>query len=267
MTQVSCDVVDISGVSVTVGRVVRVITPPEPAATVDAPDSGVRSTVLRRIIVIGVIILGIIVATYLVPMPSVDWVREWRLSLGPWFPWLFFTAYAVVTMFPFPRSAFTVMSGVLFGPVVGFVGALTASMIAAVTSLVLVRRYGRQRIQPYLRTPVARGIESRLSRRGWLAVGSLRLIAACPFSLANYCSALSSVRLVPYTVATLIGMAPGTAAVVFLGDALTGSRNPWLLALTVFFFSLGIVGLVLDAKMPVPAGGDSVTTGADPRTR
>lgn len=227
-------------------------TRPEHPVGADVVTADIRSTVIRRVVVLGAVLLVIIVGSYLVPMPSVDWVRDWGRGLGGWFPYFFFTAYAVVTVFPIPRSAFTVMSGILFGPIVGFVGALTASMIAAVVAFCLVRRLGRERVQPYLRKPVVRAIESRLSRRGWLAVGSLRLIAACPFSLANYCSALSSVRLIPYTLATLIGMAPGTAAVVFLGDALTGSRNPWLLGLTVFFFALGIVGLVLDAKLPVP---------------
>ena len=91
-----------------------------------------------------------------------------------------------------------------------------------------------------------------LARRGWLAVGSLRFIAACPFSLANYCSALSSVRFWPYTLATLFGVFPGTAAVVPSGPFfLTTGPNPWLIASTAFFFALGIFGLVFDAKLPV----------------
>lgn len=217
----------------------------------------IRATVIRRIAVVSVILIVVIVGSYVVPLPSIEWVRTWGNSLGPTFAWVFFGMYAMVTIFPIPRSAFTVMSGILFGSTVGFVGAITASMVAAIISFVVVRHLGRDRVQPFLNKPVVRAVESRLSRRGWLAVGSLRLIAACPFALANYCSALSSVRFVPYVVATLICMSPGTAAVVFLGDALTGNRNPWLLALTAFFFALGIGGLVLDAKLPVPDESDT----------
>ncbi|MFW0790750.1 TVP38/TMEM64 family protein [Gordonia sp. CPCC 205333] len=224
-----------------------------PAGSDAVLATDIRSTVRRRVAVIGAVILLVIIGSYVIPIPSVNWVRDWGDGLGGWFPYLYFTLYAVVTIFPFPRSAFTVMSGILFGSAVGFVGAIIASMVAAVVSFLLVRRIGRDRIQPYLDKPVVRAVEARLSRRGWLAVGSLRLIAACPFALANYCSALSSVRLLPYTVATLICMSPGTAAVVFLGDALAGTRNLWLIALTVSFFALGIFGLVLDSKLPVPA--------------
>ncbi|GAB17348.1 hypothetical protein GOEFS_028_00120 [Gordonia effusa NBRC 100432] len=211
----------------------------------------IRSTVKRRVLV-GVIVILIFIGPYAILMPSADGVREWGEGLGAWFPYVFFTLYAVITIFPIPRSAFTVMSGLLFGPAIGFIGAITASTVAAVTSFLLVRAIGRNRVQPYLRRPVARAVEARLSRRGWLAVGSLRLIAACPFALANYCSALSSVRLLPFTLATVVGMAPGTAAVVFLGDALAGNVNFWLMASTVVFFGLGIFGLIVDAILPVP---------------
>ena len=49
-------------------------------------------------------------------------------------------------------------------------------------------------------------------------------------------------RVLPYALATVAGLFPGTAAVVILGDALTGDVSPLL-----FLVSLctGIVGLAL----------------------
>ncbi|NUS43430.1 MAG: TVP38/TMEM64 family protein, partial [Mycobacteriaceae bacterium] len=86
------------------------------------------------------------------------------------------------------------------------------------------------------------------ARRGWLAVGSLRLIAAAPFALVNYCCALSSVRLLPYVVATVVGVLPGTVAVVVLGDALTGAVDPTLLLFSAACFALGLAGLAVDLR-------------------
>ncbi|WP_246222226.1 MULTISPECIES: TVP38/TMEM64 family protein [Gordonia] len=206
---------------------------------------------IRTAVVGGLGALAVIAGAYLIPLPPIGSVRDWGDGLGPWFPWAFFTVSAVVTIAPIPRSTFTVMSGVFFGPIVGFTGAMIASTVAAVAAFLVVRRVGREKVRPYLRKPIVRTIEYRLEQRGWLAIGSLRLIAACPFSVTNYCAGLSSVRIVPYVVATVIGMAPGTAAVVFLGDALTGQRDPLLLVLTVIFFATGIAGLLLDSMLPV----------------
>lgn len=212
-------------------------------------------------IVGALVVAAILAATYLIPTPSVSLVRSWGDSLGPSFVWLFFIAYAVVTIAPIPRSTFTILAGVFFGPVVGFVGSMIASAVAAIAAFLLARHLGRARVQPYLGKPVVAAIEYRLTHRGWLAVGSLRLIAACPFSVTNYCAALSSVRLLPYTVASVIGMAPGTAAVVFLGDALTGTRSPLSLMLTGLLFAVGLTGLLLDARLPLPPTPETADEG------
>ncbi|MDS1113723.1 TVP38/TMEM64 family protein [Gordonia westfalica] len=235
---------------------------PEPApvteVTPDAAGGRRRLTfdrrVVRRALVAAAVVALILLASYLIPLPSIGSVRAWGDDLGPAFVWLFFAAYAVVTIAPIPRSTFTVMSGIFFGPVVGFAGAMIASSIAAVAAFGLVRALGRDRVRPFLKKPVVKTVEYRLERRGWLAVGSLRLIAACPFSVANYCSALSSVRPVPFTVASIIGMAPGTAAVVMLGDSLTGETDPRQLLISGALFAVGIIGLILDARLPVSSG-------------
>ena len=66
----------------------------------------------------------------------------------------------------------------------------------------------------------------RLDRSGLLAVTSLRLIPALPFSLLNYAAGLSGVRFTPYLLGTVLGTAPGTIALVVLGDAVTGRVSP-----------------------------------------
>ncbi|WP_055474599.1 TVP38/TMEM64 family protein [Gordonia sp. HS-NH1] len=226
-----------------------------------ADRRGFDRRVIRRALVVAALLAAVLAGSYFVPLPSVASVRDWGADLGPAFVWLFFLAYAVITIAPIPRSTFTVMSGIFFGPLVGFAGAMIASSIAAVAAFALVRSVGRDRVQPYLKSPVVRAVEYRLERRGWLAVGSLRFIAVCPFSVANYCSALSSVRPVPYTVASILGMAPGTAAVVMLGDSLTGDTHPLQLAVTGGLFAIGIAGLVLDSRLPV-----ANATATTPRT-
>lgn len=93
-----------------------------------------------------------------------------------------------------------------------------------------------------------RAIDDRLRRRGWLAVGSLRLIAAVPFSVINYCCGLSSIRFWPYLIATVLGVLPGTIGTVILGDALTGTTHPAMLVLSGVCLAVGVVGLVVDTR-------------------
>lgn len=210
-------------------------------------------------LLVGLLGLGIaVVVTVLVPHPSPMQVRDWAHSIGPAFPLLFFVVHTLVCVSPFPRTVFTVSAGLLFGPLLGISIAVSATTASAVIALLLVRALGREAIAPRLTHPAVKAIDRRLARRGWLAVGSLRLIAAVPFSLVNYCAAVSSVRLVPYLIATMIGSIPGTIGVVVLGDALTGHVKPIMLAFSAACFAIGLIGLGIDLalgtdKEPEPA--------------
>ena len=56
-------------------------------------------------------------------------------------------------------------------------------------------------------------------------------------------------RLLPYTLATMAGLLPGTAAVVILGDAMTGTVSPVLLLVSACTAGVGIAGLVYEWRM------------------
>ncbi|MCX5046633.1 TVP38/TMEM64 family protein [Aldersonia sp. NBC_00410] len=204
-----------------------------------------------------------IVIALLVPHPNADGVEHWVRSFGPWVPLVFLLLHAVVTVAPFPRTVFTLCAGLLFGPVVGVGLAVSATTASAVLALILVRALGRDAVSARLTHPVARAVDVRLARRGWLAVGSLRLMAPVPFSVINYCCAVSSVRILPYTLATLIGVIPGTISVVVLGAALTGDAHPAMFAVSAACLVLGAAGLLIDARLaapaPVPAANEKRT--------
>ena len=194
-----------------------------------------------RMILTGGVMAILVAVALLVPLPSAVQLRDWAASMGPWFPLAFLAAHIVVTVLPFPRTAFTLAAGLLFGPVLGVTLAVAASTASALIALVLVRAAGWQ-LSRLVRHQAVEALDARLRDRGWIAVMSLRLIPAVPFSVLNYAVGASAVRVLPYTLATLAGLFPGTAAVVILGDALTGHISPLLFLVSL---STGAVGLAL----------------------
>jgi uncharacterized membrane protein YdjX (TVP38/TMEM64 family) len=205
----------------------------------------------RRVLATVAALAILAVAAALVPRPSISVVRDWAESMGPSFVVVFFLTQAVLTIAPVPRTVFTLSAGLLFGPAAGLTVTIAATTVSAVLALLLVRALGRTAVQARLTHPAVKAIDARLARRGWLAVGSLRLIAPAPFALVNYCSGLSAVRLLPYTAATVVGILPGTIAAVLFGDALTGQTNPALIVVTSVCVAAGVAGLLADARLPV----------------
>lgn len=183
----------------------------------------------------------------LLPLPTAMQMRDWARALGPWFPLAFLGAHTVVTVLPVPRTAFTLAAGLLFGTQLGVVLAVVASTMAAVIALWGVRALG-WKLSALHHRPAVRSVNNELQRRGWVAVVSLRLIPAVPFSVLNYAAGASAVRVWPYTVATFAGLLPGTLAVVVLGDALTGSISPALFAVSLATSALGVLGLLYELR-------------------
>ncbi|ETZ67868.1 hypothetical protein L841_1987 [Mycobacterium sp. MAC_080597_8934] len=192
-------------------------------------------------------ITALVVLASLIPLPSPVQMRDWAQSVGPWFPLAFLLAHIVVTVVPVPRTAFTLAAGLLFGPLLGVAIAVAASTASAMIAMLLVRAAG-WRLTRLVRHRSMDTVEERLRQRGWLAIVSLRLIPAVPFTALNYAAGASSVRVLPYGLATLTGLLPGTAAVVILGDALAGHPSSLLYLVSALTSALGLTGLIIEIR-------------------
>ena len=212
-----------------------------------AVTTAVRRTSRTRITVTALTAATLVAVVVLVPLPTAVRLRDWAESAGPWFPLVFLGAHVVVTVFPFPRTAFTLAAGLLFGPALGVALAVTASSLSAVIALLLVRTLG-WRLSTLVSHPRVDSLDAHIRTRGWPAVLSLRLIPAVPFSVLNYTLGASAVGVGPYFLATLVGLLPGTTAVVILGDALTGHVNPLLVVVSACTGSVGVAGLLYEAR-------------------
>jgi len=207
--------------------------------------SRVRLVLLLALLLVAT---GVAVA---VRLPRSVQIRDWAHHVGPSFPLVFLVCHALITVAPFPRTVLTLAAGLLFGPLTGVSIALTATTVSAVLALLLVRRLGRDAVAERLRHGALQTVNTRLAQRGWFAVTSLRLIPVVPFSVLNYCCGVSDIRLRPYVLATIVGIVPGTVAVVLLGDAITGRTSPALLGVSAACAGVGLLGLLVDARLGV----------------
>ncbi len=206
-----------------------------------------RQVAAWRFAVTAATMVILVALALLVRVPTAVQLRDWAEAVGPWFPLAFLAAHVVVTVFPFPRTAFTLAAGLLFGPWLGVALAVAASALSALAALLLMRAAGWQ-LGRLVRHPAVDSLDARLRQRGWPAVLSLRLIPAVPFSVTNYAVGASSVRALPYTLATLVGLLPGTAAVVILGNAFTGDVSPLLVLVSLGTAGVGVALLIYEVR-------------------
>lgn len=109
--------------------------------------------------------LVVVAAMILLPTPGVATVRNSVRGTGVLAWGAFLLLMVGATQLPVPRTVWTVSAGVLFGPVVGSLLALTGMAVSVTLSLVLLRWIGGPAARRYDGPNAARA--SGLSRRRW----------------------------------------------------------------------------------------------------
>lgn len=198
------------------------------------------------------------------------WATPWREYVGPMRDWVeargtwgwiaFVLAYAVVVMLPLPAVAMSFVGGVVFG-FWGFPLSMAGSIAGALPPYLIGRHWLRG---PVLRWIASDNVEATLravDRDPATFTMLLRLTPVVPFTLQNWLLGLTPIRTVPYIWATLLGLAPGTFAVVWLGElggmaSVGGSgREIAVMAAGLAVFGLLIAWLTIRAMRALAAAG------------
>lgn len=187
----------------------------EAGADSSAEGSAHRRAVVKALVLVAALILFTIAALVL-PIPSVDQMRSSVAAAGWWGPLGFGAAYAALTLAPLPKNVLSIGAGVLFGFGQGLLIVYIAAMVGAVAAFWLGRALGREAVERFTGTRVAK-VEDLLLRHGFIAVVGARLVPVLPFTAINYSAGLTALGWWPYFLGTLIGIIPGTASFLALG--------------------------------------------------
>ena len=202
-----------------------------------------RSALIRAVVL--VLLVGFATAVALrIGLPAVAEIQAWVASLGPAAPALFVLGYAAATLAPLPKNILSAVAGLVFGLVAGIAIVLVAAVLGAIVAFVLGRTLGREAVQRFTGTRVAR-VDALLRRRGILAVIGVRLVPVVPFTAVNYAAGLTSVGVRDYVVGTAVGIVPGTVAYVALGVYGTEPDQWPFVAAVIVLLALSIGGAAL----------------------
>jgi uncharacterized membrane protein YdjX (TVP38/TMEM64 family) len=171
-----------------------------------------RGTWLRAAVLVLLLAAGAGAALTL-DLPSVATVRSWADGAGIA---VMVLAVGLVLLSPVPRSAVSVLVGVVAGFATGVAVAFLGGLLAALAAFGLSRGLGRTAALRLAGPRMAR-VDGLVTDRGFLAVLTGRLLPVVPFVALSYAAGLTGVRLVPYGLATALGLIPSTVLQVGIG--------------------------------------------------
>lgn len=193
-----------------------------------------HSTGNRRLLQSAIILFALsalAAAWYWTPLGQWLNVRELvRLATSfadhPLAPAIVLATYVLGSLVMLPVSLLIVATAITFGPLWGFLYALTGSLLGAAVTFGVGHAIGRDALQRLGESRLKR-LSQRLAKRGILAIALVRIVPVAPFSVVNLMAGASHIRLLDFMIGTLLGMAPGILAIsAFGGSLMQVIRNP-----------------------------------------
>ncbi|MBI4239171.1 MAG: TVP38/TMEM64 family protein [Deltaproteobacteria bacterium] len=147
-------------------------------------------------------------------------LEAWIRSQGVLAPLVFGLIYIAATVFALPGSVLTIGGGLLFGAWWGTLINWLSASLGAMISFLLARYLGRETVTKLLKSKgTLHGLNEKIGCSGFYSVLLFRLVPLFPFNGLNFGLGLTNVSLRDYTLATLLGMLPGTFVYTSLGSA------------------------------------------------
>lgn len=151
-----------------------------------------------------------------------------------------------------PTYSQAILAGFAFGIAWGFPAALLGFGGASIIGYFVAGRVARKRVESEIHNhPKAEIVRDAFIRHGFaralFILTLLRVPPNSPFALMNYVMSVSGVKLVPFLIATVVGMAPRTFAAVWIGSQVSSwdevEKPKWLIIGGIVLAVVILVGL------------------------
>lgn len=171
-------------------------------------------------------------------------IRDWILSFGLWAPLLYIVLYTVRPLIFFPASVLSIAGGLAFGAWLGTLYTIIGATFGAMLSFYVAKKLGKSLVRKKWSGNAAK-IQGQMEQNGFFYVFLFRLIPVINFDLISYLAAFAKVRFSSFTLATFVGIIPGTFAYNFLGSSFV-SGNPTIIgAAVIVFIVLTVVPILI----------------------
>ena len=158
---------------------------------------------------------------------SIAELAEWMDGIRA-APLLVIGAYVVGGLAAVPVTLLIAATAFLFGPWAGFAYSLAGCFLSAMAAYGIGHLLGRRLVGRLAGRRMYR-LSRLLRRRGLVAVATVRVVPVAPFTFVNLAAGAFRIRPLDFALGTVIGMAPGLAAISFFGDRLSHAvRHPGL---------------------------------------
>ncbi|WP_439566489.1 TVP38/TMEM64 family protein, partial [Gloeocapsopsis crepidinum] len=196
-----------------------------------------------KIIQLSLIVLLVAVGIWFVNRVGIEQVRANVDQLGVWAPVAVVLLRLVSVVIPaIPSTAYSILSGVLFGFVQGIVVIAIADFVACNLNFYIAKRYGRNLVQKFVGQRFMGRVDSLsqkyLERNIFLVTGFLMTGL---FDFVAYAVGLTQMKWRSFMLALILGIAISTPPIVALGAGVFEGGRILLIVAMLGIFALAML--------------------------
>ncbi len=150
---------------------------------------------------------------------AIDLITRIR-AYGAIAPVVYSCVYLIAAVAGFPRTLLTIVAGIVFEPVVAFVVVMVSIMAVFMCTFLIARYFAADWVTSRLeKIPVAKRLMSAVEQHGFRMLVLMRLNPFVPGIVNGYGFGMTSIKPLPYFVASVVGQLPLILIYVYLGWA------------------------------------------------
>lgn len=203
----------------------------------------------RTLMKIGVVVLVLMLYFFVIPIKitinqmifylsnlDLDSLKQYILSYGALAPIISFILMLVQSVAaPLPAFLITFANAALFGWVWGAVLSWSSAMAGAALCFFIAKFLGRDVVERLTSKYAIDSIDEFFDKYGKYTILVCRLLPFISFDIVSYAAGLTSMKFLPFFIATGIGQLPATIVYSYVGGMLTGGAKLFVTGLMILF--------------------------------
>ena len=163
-------------------------------------------------------------------------IKQYILSFGIWAPIISFLLMLLQSVAaPLPAFLITFANAALFGWVWGAILSWSSAMAGAALCFFIAKFLGRDVVEKLTSKMAINSIDEFFDKYGKYTILVCRLLPFMSFDIVSYAAGLTSMKFMPFFIATGSGQLPATIVYSYVGGMLTGGAKLFVTGLMILF--------------------------------
>lgn len=207
----------------------------------------------KKIISIISIIIMIIITYFIFKIFTPEKIRTIIQSYGNNATIIYILLFSILPIFFFPVPILALAAGISFGLLEGVVYTIIGAMINSSIMFLMAKKFAKEKVIELFKTKISKKWYDKMIKieknNGFLIIFLLRLLPIAPYNVINYISGLTEISFLRYSIATFLGIIPGTFVFLNVGDKAINIYSVEFLLSILGFLLLTIFSIILIKKV------------------